>query len=506
VCGAKAAHGQASLPSGFQDELVADGLDAPVGMAFLPDGRLIVVEQNTTRVRLHAGAPRSPILEVGDVPDVTIYGERGLLGVAVDPRWPASPYLYVHYTSTDAHVHVSRFTVTGDLANTDDGSLSFESTSRYDLITDVPDIAGNHNGGTLRFGRDGMLYASFGEDANPCAAQDSVSLRGVIVRLDVSRLPAGPGAATRDLITPSDNPWVSSSNANARLVWAYGLRNPFRFQVDPATGSLVVSDVGQDQWEEVDIVDRPTLDFGWPFREGPADYPGHSTCPGVPVRPTLTEPIFAYDRSRVNNGSAVVITAGVYRPPVSATHAFPDEYVGNVFVSDCYHGYTWRLVNDGGSWTVAAPVSGQPVVEHWEEGLDYVPDYAIGPDGGLWYCKQDVGQIRRIVTAEAAPPDTTPAPAPSPEVTIGAAYPLPSAGLVRFNLDLHRTARIRISIHDARGRRVRMLVDGFERGAGPWTTAWDGYDDQRRQVHPGLFFARFDLGGDVFERRIVLVR
>ena len=100
-------------------------------------------------------------------------------------------------------------------------------------MNDIPDNADNHNGGTVRFGTDGMLYVSLGEDAFPSAAQDTSTLRGVILRLDVSRLPDGPGSAARALVTPPGNPFGSTGGLNARLLWEYGLRNPFRLQVDP---------------------------------------------------------------------------------------------------------------------------------------------------------------------------------------------------------------------------------------------------------------------------------
>src|SRR5439155_11712390 len=132
-----------------------------------------------------------------------------------------------------------------------------------------------------------------GEDAAACAAQDTVTLRGVILRLDVTRLPAGSGSAPRALVAASGNPFAASADSNARLVWEYGLRNPFRFQVDPQTGELWIADVGESRWEELDRATSGGGDFGWPYREGPSD---HSTsC--FPVRPVLTDPVFAYDRS-----------------------------------------------------------------------------------------------------------------------------------------------------------------------------------------------------------------
>ena len=505
------ARAQAQLPTGLTDQLMADTLSQPVGMTFLPDGRLLVLEQLTANVRMLAGPALSPLVTVGTIPGVNAGGERGLLGIAVDPRWPAKPYLYVHCTSTDppAAVRISRFSVTGDLAGTGDRRLTLDLASRYDLIDDVPDDQPNHNGGTLRFGPDGMLYASFGEDGTPCAAQDTVSLRGVILRLDVTRLPDGPGSASRDLVTPADNPFASSSRPNTRLIWAFGLRNPFRFEIDPESGEVFISDVGQDRFEEMDRAGSGGLDFGWPIKEGPADY--QASCPGLAPGP-LTGPIFWYDRSAVGGGAAVAITAGVYRPPLGAQLALPSAYVGNLFVSDFFVGHLWRLVGAGDAWAIAPAVPGQPDAEHWAEGLVVVSDYAIGPDGALWYCKQAAdlsypprsGQVRRIVGTES-PPDTIPRPL-VPGIAFGPARPVPSAGPVHLDFTLPRIARVELKIFDVRGRLVRLLVPSTPAFPGPHSRIWDGRDDHDVRASSGLYFARLTVDGNPYVQRVMLVR
>ena len=109
----------------------------------------------------------------------------------------------------------------------------------------LPDLAAKHNGGTLRFGPDGMLYVGLGDDDSPCRAQDLTKLQGKILRLDVSSLPAGGGPAPRyAMLTPPDNAFVAHADSAARLVWALGLRNPFSFTIDAPTGCLVIGDVG----------------------------------------------------------------------------------------------------------------------------------------------------------------------------------------------------------------------------------------------------------------------
>ena len=497
----------AVVPDGFGDVLVADTLDVPVGMAFLPDGRLLVVEQNTARIRVVRG-PGEPVRTVGTVPGVNTQGvERGLLGIAVDPLWLERPYVYVHYTAigSPTTVHLSRFRLDGDLAGTGNGALTLDVESRYDLIADAPDQAFNHNGGTVRFGADGMLYASLGEDATVCAAQDTVSLRGVILRLDVIALPPGAGSAARTLITPGDNPFVGSANANARLVWAFGLRNPFRFQIDRIDGVLYISDVGESTWEELDRAAQGGIDFGWPLREGPvAQLP---SCPGGPV-PALRDPIFSYARAASGHRAASIITAGAYRPPPGATQAYPAAYAGDVFASDYYGGHLWRIHGSGDSWQIAAPVPGQPSSDHWGEGFDLVADYAIGPDGALWYVRQAAsldypptsGQVRRVL-AQPGPASVAP-----PLVTLGAVSPLPARAGVRLDFALSAEARVELTIHDVGGERIRCLMPSQTSGAGTVSVAWDGRDDAARRAPSGLYFARLLADGTVYSRRIVLAR
>jgi glucose/arabinose dehydrogenase len=496
-----------TLPDGFTDQLVADALSQPVGMAFLPDGRLLVIEQKTARLRLVLDASDPNAYAVGTIPNVNTSGtERGLLGIAVDPSWPQRPYVYVHYTAYGGHVHLSRFTLTGDVFGTGGGALTLDGSSEYVLVGDAPDSANTHNGGSVRFGPDHMLYATIGEDESPCAAQDSASLHGCVLRLDVSRLPDGPGTASRAIVTPADNPYAASPDSNLRIAWAFGLRNPFRMQIDPVNGAVFISDVGENTWEELDRATTGGMDFGWPFREGPI---AHTNACGAPNAP-LEDPIYAYDRSAVGGGSAVIITAGAYRPGPGAA-AFPKEYWGDVFISDFYAGHLWRLHDDGGTWSIAAPVSGQPTAQTWGEGFGVVSDWANGKDGAIWYCRlaantgfpANTGQIHRIVTLNPAG-----VPLAEQRVSMAPVHPLPSRGSVRLDFGIARAAVVELAILDVTGARVRMLVPRgrMDPGGSDRAVVWDGCDDAGRAAAPGLYFARLSVDGTVRTRRVVIVR
>ena len=445
-----------TIPNLFADSLVIGGFDYPVGMAFLPDRRLLVIEQKTAKIRLVIHGALGPGDPVATLPSVEIAGtEQGLLGIAVDPGWPARPYLYVHADDPTGFMRISRYTVTGDLSFTGNGALSVDTTSRYDLVNDVPDDAPNHNGGTLRFGPDGFLYDSEGDDAKFCPAQDTTSLVGKILRLDVSRLPAGPGSAPRALVAPAGNPFASHPDSNARLVWAMGLRNPFRFGVDPTNGALWIGDVGDMRYEEIDQVTVPGANLGWPFREGPVGA-------GFSCGSAGTAPIYYYDDGPT---AAAIIGGGVYRRPPGSSTGLPADYEGDVFLSDYYYGFLRRVKLSGRTWGIAPPEPGQPSALNWGTGFDAVSEWQVGPDGALWYCRQavnyanDTGEIRCIVSR--TPTSTTPTDSVS-HALFFAPQPNPSPAGVSFRWDLLHAASVRLVIYDAIGRWVRT----FERSAG----------------------------------------
>jgi glucose/arabinose dehydrogenase len=356
--------------------------------------------------------------------------------------------------ASGAFIRVSRYTAAGDLSFTTDGHLTVNPATRYDLLNRLPDDYSNHNGGTVRFGPDGMLYVSLGDDMNHCAAQDSSVLVGKILRLDVSRLPAGAGGPPPfAILAPPGNPWAAAPDSNARLVWAQGFRNPFRFSLDPATGALLVGDVGESTWEEIDRAAGGGRNFGWPLREGPAAY--NLACPNPLV--TGDAPIYSLDRSGF---TAAIIGGCVYHRPSAAVLGLPPAYEGSYFFSEYYTGPLRRLTGSGASWSLAAPVAGQPSGTDWGQGFDQVSDWAVGPDGALWYCRQstnylsNTGEIRRIVYTGNA---STPPPTPPASVEFAPPRPTPAIGRVTLHYTLGAVARVSLTVFDAAGRRTRVL-------------------------------------------------
>jgi glucose/arabinose dehydrogenase len=483
------AAGPVVVPSQFVEEILVTNLSQPNGMAFAPDGRLFVTEQLTGRIRMIVSGHLAATDPAGTVPSVNPGGERGLQGIAVDPRWPASPYVYVCYNRVGPREVVLRMTATGDLTNPLGENIVFGSP--LEIIGDIRDQFDNHNGGCVRFGPDGMLYVSLGEDSDRCSSQQPDSLRGKLLRLDVSQLPPGGGGpVARALITPADNP-IPGPTANARLVFAYGLRNPWRFSIDALNGRIILGDVGENVMEEVDEI-VPGGNYGWPYREGTGlHFQAECQEPGGPGSNAYEEPLVALDRS---TGYTAIEAAGIYRPVPGGAN-WPGEYQGDAFFGDYYVSGLRRLKYTAGEWVTPPPVPGQPDADNWATGMYWAVDFAVGPDGSLWWLKAwddsfnpSSGMVRRI--RYTGPADV--ASWPVAAVSLRAA-PNPSFHETALWFTLPAREPVSLVVFDLHGREVRELMHG-EVGPGDVAATWDGTDARGARVAPGMYLARLVRG------------
>jgi glucose/arabinose dehydrogenase len=509
---ATGARSQVLLPTDFHDESMLTGLNQPVSFAFLPDGRVLLNELKSGRVRMVVGdaiATTDPVLTVDSLE--TGGEETGLLGIAIDPRWPSSPYVYLYYTAIGNTIRLARYTATGDLSNGESGLLGLDPASKRYLVRDVVSVNDNHNAGTLAFGPDSMLYASFGEDARACFSFnfDPTKLYGIIARMEVRNLPPSPGPYDLALLAPPDNPFPSHATPQGRLVYSYGLRNPFRFHIDAPTGQIFIADVGWEHYEEVDIATQGGQNFGWPYFEGDWTYVTNE-CGPPPPPPGLKAPAFQYDRASYGGGGAAIIGGVVYRPATGSTTTFPAEYDGDYFLSDYYEGFIWRLHSSGGVWSLAPVVPGQPNTRDWARGYHEVTQWTRGPEGSLYYIRlandftPGTGEFGRIVYRD---PNVGVSPRSSnASITFAAPYPTPARGEVALAYALARSAPVRLVVFDAFGRRVRVLRDGATQDAGEHRLSWDGRDDAGRAAAPGVYLARLVAGDQVRDRRLILLR
>jgi glucose/arabinose dehydrogenase len=315
------------VPGEVHLEQVASGLRRPVGLVASGDGsgRLFVVGQRGTIHVLAAGGALSPepFLDLSD--RVSCCGERGLLGLAFHPRFRDNGAFFVDYTDRQGDTVISRFQVTADPDRADAAS------EQRILAFDQP--FSNHNGGQLAFGPDGYLYVGTGDGgaaADPLGnGQSLATLLGKLLRLDVDRPPYG---------VPPDNPFVDRSGARSEI-WAYGLRNPWRFSFDRATGDLWIGDVGQNRWEEIDLqpaASRGGENYGWDRMEGRHCFEPRLGCD----EGGLVGPVLEYDHRQ-----GCSVTGGFrYRGRVVP------ELDGLYLYGDYCRGTVWAGNQEGGRW------------------------------------------------------------------------------------------------------------------------------------------------------------
>lgn len=306
------------------------GFSRPVFIANANDGtnRIFIVEQcGTVRIIDSGGSTLStPFLSISGL--LTCSGnEQGLLSIAFPPDYGTKQYFYAAYTISNGSLRVSRFNVpTANQAN---------SSSPTIIITIPHTDNTNHNGGQLAFGNDGYLYISIGDGGGggdtPNNAQNKDILLGKLLRIDVES-----GAPTYAI--PPTNPFVGVSGADE--IWAFGLRNPWRFSFDRQTHDLYIGDVGQDLWEEVDFQSAAGTggkNYGWRLREGNHCYNPSSGC-GTPAN--YSAPVAEYSHSL-----GCSISGGyVYR---GSEHA---NMVGFYFYGDYCSGRIWGLKKQGSTW------------------------------------------------------------------------------------------------------------------------------------------------------------
>jgi glucose/arabinose dehydrogenase len=367
----------ATLPSGFTETFLTTSLSSPTAMALAGDGRIFVCEQGgTLRVIKNGGLLSTPFVTL----TVDSNGERGLLGVVLDPNFTQNQYVYVYYTvPSPAHNRLSRFTANGDVA--------VAGSEVHLLELDNLASATNHNGGALHFGTDGKLYIASGNNANNANSQTLTNLLGKILRLN------------SDGSIPSDNPFVGMPPDRPEI-WTWGLRNPFTFGIEPNTGLIYVDDVGENTWEEINV-GVSGANYGWPNCEGPC----------TPTNPSYKDPFYWYQHV---SGQCAVTAGDFYDPQVAG---FPASYVGKYFFADYCAGWI-KSIDPAASGS-------PPPVTSFATGLSFPVDIVGGYDGNLYYLQRgsgsSTGTVSKITYTGSNSPAITDDPASQ---TIGVNLPV----------------------------------------------------------------------------------
>lgn len=292
--------------------------DSPVLVTAIPgSNQLAVVEQDgVVRAFVDSDATTSSTVLLDIDALVSSGGETGLLGFAFDPDYATNGFVYANYTAAGPlRTRISRFTVTAGVGDPNSEALLLEFSQPFS----------NHNGGMLAFGQDGRLYVASGDGGSGSDPQDNGQDLGTVLG-KILRLTTTPGA-----VIPVDNPFVATPGARGEI-WAYGVRNPWRFSVDRLTGELWIGDVGQGAREEIDL-GVAGANYGWRVYEGSLSHVNPTSIPAS----SFTAPVFEYDHSQGQS-----ITGG-YRYRGTAIPSLAGQYIYGDFIS----GQIWALALNG---------------------------------------------------------------------------------------------------------------------------------------------------------------
>ena len=296
----------------FSLQEVVSNLNFPDAMATAPDGRIFVNELNTGNIRVVTPTATLP-WQLQAVPFATLPvvtgGEKGLLGIAVDPNFSVNKYVYVFYTAAGPVNRVVRFTATTS------GGDTVATTTTPEIIFDPIPAANGHNGGFIQFGRDGMLYIFVGENDMPAEAQNLGTLRGKILRI------------TRNGTIPSDNPFVSTLSAPFSAIYSLGHRNSFGFTFHPHTNDLWETENGPNVDDQINRIIAGG-NYGWPI------------CSGIcsPPNPLYIDPIIIFNPCCIAPTGIVAIRED---------SVYPAQYHNNLLFADFVAGQLHRIVLGG---------------------------------------------------------------------------------------------------------------------------------------------------------------
>ncbi len=442
---------------------------SPIDFQHAGDGsnRLFVVEQRgVIRQFENAAAVDSAPVFLDISKRVNFSGELGMLGLAFDPGYADNGYFYVNYTANNP-----LRTIIARYQRSQGNPLLADSASELILLTFTQPYT-NHNGGQLAFGPDGYLYIATGDGGNggdPRGnGQSRTTLLGKILRIDPKPSPTGDNYSI-----PPDNPFVNNTASYREEIYSYGMRNPWRFSFDPVTGWLWAGDVGQGDWEEIDIIQNGK-NYGWNKMEGFHCYPPGSTgCDTT----GLTLPIWEY-----GHDLGVSITGGyVYRG--SRIPELGGEYI----YGDYGSGRIWGLRYDG----TASAVNRLLVAS----GLN-ITSFGVDADREIYICAFN----GKIYTLELQQGGDVKSQARS-VVALGGNDPNPFSTTTRIRYSLERPTRVQLVVRDLLGRVVAQSINRDEE-EGEHVIEFDG------SVHPpGVYYYTIVCSeGRSEQGRMVLVK
>lgn len=400
------------------------GFSSPIGIENAGDSRLFIVERRgIIKIVNSEGITNATAFLNIDGRVTNNGGEQGLLGLAFHPNYATNGFFYVNYINNSGNTVVSRF-------NRDANNPDIADPNSEFPILDVVQPFGNHNGGDLAFGADGYLYIALGDGGSGGdpgnRSQNLSTLLGKMLRIDVDNTSNGNNYAI-----PEDNPFFGSSTA-LEEIWAYGLRNPWRFSFDRDTNDLWIADVGQNEIEEINMVASTDagLNYGWRCYEGNESY----NSAGCPAMNTLTFPVATYTHS--TSGPLKCSITGGFRYRGTAQPSLSGLY----FFADYCSNEIGILEDNGSGWDMrfTQQFSGNSWVTFGED-----------VDGELYIAGLSSGTIFRIVDTNLSVGESN--------LSIIKMYPNPTNDLLTLDFGPAFSSITSVTIYNIQGQKIQTL-------------------------------------------------
>jgi len=402
-------------------------------------------------------------------------GEQGLLGLAFHPNYNTNGYFYVNYTAgSPLRTVISRFKV-----KTSDPNKA-DSLSEY-VILEINQPYTNHNGGTVMFGLDGYLYTGMGDGGSGGDPQNNAQnlqvLLGKMLRINVNDT-----SATRRYVIPPTNPFYNNPSAGKEEIFTWGMRNPWKFSQDAVTGLIYAADVGQNAWEEIDIIQNGK-NYGWRVMEGFACYNPPTGCDTS----GKTLPIKAYGRSQ---GDCSVTGGYVYRgnrrPELRGAYMYGDYCTGRI----------WMLRYNNGVVTSDSLLT-QKNILLGSFGVDQFNELymlATSANGKIWRFNRS--PFSTGINEGGSVPS---------KYSLQQNFPNPFNPSTVIRYSVPEQGDIKLEVFDITGKLVRTLVNTF-RLSGNYETVWNGRDDRGMNVPSGVYIYKLQAGKFSESKKMLLIK
>lgn len=411
---------------------------------------------------------------------VTSGGEMGLLGLAFHPLFVTNGFFYVNYTTNvngPRRTVISRFSVSVTNPNKAIASSEF-------ILLEFNQPFSNHNGGMLQFGADGFLYIGTGDGGlanDPFNnGQNRTTLLGKILRIDVDHSDNGLNYGI-----PSDNPFVGERSGVREEIFAYGLRNPWRFSFDEVSGQLWAGDVGQNRIEEIDLIVKGA-NYGWNRMEGFDCFdPQNSNNPPVSCDTTgLKLPVIDYTRNKGNSVTGGYVYYGAFRPELSGAFIYGDFGSGNIFLLRYQNGQ----------------VLADSILLRTSFGIS---SFGVDEQNELYTLDYFQGKIYRFSSSIATKVQQS--VSPENNFILKQSYPNPFNPSTIIEFVQKKTGPTTLTIYNLLGEKIKTLLNATL-PSGTHYFVWDGTDDAGHGMASGTYFYHFSNGSVTASKRMLLLR